>query len=59
MRILGLVGYYWCFIRDFGVINKPLIELLKKDQWQWYPEAESAFNRLKALLATTPILALP
>jgi hypothetical protein len=36
---LGLVSYYKNFIRRFGVISKPLIDLLKKNNFRWHDEA--------------------
>ena len=43
---LGLAGYYYRFIKEFGSIAAPLTHLLKKDAFQWSPTAESAFKAL-------------
>ncbi|EMS65096.1 hypothetical protein TRIUR3_27036 [Triticum urartu] len=36
-RLLGLnlAGYYWRFIRNYGIICKPLYQALKKDNFKW------------------------
>ncbi|CAL9030351.1 unnamed protein product [Prunus brigantina] len=51
--------YYRKFVKDFGLISKPLTDMLRKDGFVWSTEAEKAFETLKDALTTTPILALP
>lgn len=57
--LLGLASYYRHFVRVFGKIAKPLIDLLKKNNFIWTESATVAFNNLKTTLTTSPILALP
>nr|ACS91357.1 polyprotein [Coix lacryma-jobi] len=57
---LGMAGYYRRFILGFSKIAKPITELLKNQvKFKWTPECEQAFQTLKKLLTTAPILAQP
>jgi hypothetical protein len=57
---LSLVGYYRRFISNFSKISKPITELLKKGaKYIWSKEFDEAFQTLKKLLITSPVLAQP
>jgi hypothetical protein len=57
---LGLAGYYRKFVQHFGIICKPLTELLKKHvMFHWSDSHDKAFCTLKQVLVQAPVLALP
>lgn len=56
---LGLAGYYRKFVKIFGIIAKPLTNMLKKYAFLWTPAADQAFEDLKYAMTHTPVLALP
>ena len=60
MRFLGMAGYYRKFCHNFSVIVAPLTNLLKKQQpYLWTPACQSAFQRVKSLLLSVPVLVAP
>ena len=55
-----MAGYYRRFISEFSKISKPITELLKNQvKFVWSSDCEEAFQTLKRLLTTAPVLAQP
>uniref|UniRef100_A0ACD5WWA8 Uncharacterized protein n=1 Tax=Avena sativa TaxID=4498 RepID=A0ACD5WWA8_AVESA len=44
---LGLAGYYRRFVKNYGIICKPLFSSLKKEGFSWIEDQETAFKELK------------
>ena len=59
-RFLGLASYFRRFVHQFSRVAQPLHRLAcKNTEFDWSDECQSAFERLKELLVTSPILAYP
>lgn len=57
---LGLVTYYKAFIPSFGDVARPLYQLCRHDcEFQWDESCDTAFDKLKDLLISAPILGYP
>lgn len=54
-RVLGMVNYLGKYILATG--GQPLYELLKtKNAWTWGPSRQTAFENIKRMLSTAPVL---
>lgn len=59
-RLMGMANWYRRFIPNFATISAPLSDLLKKGKaFQWTPAAGKAFEDLKKVLVSEPVLANP
>ena len=55
---LGLASYYRRYVKNFAAIAGPLHALTRKDAvFHWSADFQTAFDRLKTLLITSPITA--
>ena len=55
---LGFANFYRCFIDKYSEIVSPLTELTKKNvTWSWGDQENLAFEKLKEIFATKPVLA--
>jgi len=59
-KFLGLTNYYRKFIKNFTQVARPMNVLTRKDiKWQWKEEQQKAFDELKRIFMTKPVLAAP
>lgn len=59
-QFLGMAGWYRRFVGDFATITFPLTELLaKKKAFKWSSAAQKAFEKLKVMISSAPVLVHP
>ena len=60
-QFLGFAGFYRRFMPpDYATVIAPLTNLTKKDTpFHWTSQCDRAFNKVKTLLTTTPVLTHP
>jgi hypothetical protein len=56
---VGLVGFYWHFMRDFSTIAAPLNDMTKKSvSFRWGAAQDQAFHNLIDKMTHAPLLQL-
>lgn len=56
-RFLGMAGFYRRFCKNFASVVNPLTDLIStKVSFKWTPAAQDAFDHLKILLSSAPVL---
>ncbi|ODM88578.1 Transposon Ty3-G Gag-Pol polyprotein [Orchesella cincta] len=59
MSVLGLFNYYHKFIKNYSKIAQPICKFLSlkpKEKFVWNESAQLAFDQLKSMIASPPIL---
>ena len=60
MRFLGMAGYYCKFCHNFSTVTESLTALLKKGEtFSWSVACQEAFDRIKSILLSEPVLMAP
>jgi len=55
-----MIGCYHKFCRNFAVVVEPLTRLLwKKQTFKWTEDQQATFEKVKRLLTSVPVLAMP
>ena len=59
-KFLGLANYYRQFVKDFAKLAQPLNNLTRKEKrWRWGEEQQKAFEQLKVVFTSRPLLVAP
>jgi len=59
-KFLGLANYYRRFVKDFAKLARPLNNLTRKDErWKWEEQQQKAFEQLKMVFTSRPLLVAP
>ena len=56
---VGFINFYCRFIPNFSHVAGPLHHLTKEELWRWTEPEETAFQELKPLVTSAPVLILP
>ena len=57
---LGFINFYRRFVQDFSHHARPLFDLTKNEvKWKWSEPEQSAFDSLKKVVSSAPILMSP
>jgi hypothetical protein len=57
-EFIRFCNFYRWFVKGFVEVARPLHDLTRKDQkWEWTPRHQHAFQTLKDIICTTPVLA--
>jgi hypothetical protein len=56
---LSMCTYYRKFVKGFSQLCAPLTDLTKKGAFKWSEEARFTFEKMKKVMSTRPVLALP
>nr|XP_036231816.1 uncharacterized protein LOC118683410 [Bactrocera oleae] len=58
-QFLGITGYFRKFVKGYRILAQPLTLLLKKNaEFVWNEEQNDAFEKLKSLITTKPVLTI-
>jgi len=59
-KFLGLVDYYRQFVKNFAKLARPLNNLMRKEEkWNWGADQQMAFEQLKQVFMSRPLLVVP
>ena len=58
-QFLGFANFYRRFIEGYSKVVKPLTKLTGNEIWKWNSEQQDAFDELKRLVCTNPVLMIP
>ena len=57
---IGFINFYRRFVQDFSRIARPLHDLTKDGvKWEWKTEHQEAFDKLKQIVCSSPVLCHP